>query len=173
MRATTDSTGIAFGSRRAGVGGLTSCATSSVTSPSSSAKRCNPRPATTARAADVADSGRGARAPPRARGGQEPGHVGLGDLPHAPYTGGGEVLRVPARVAPVGGDRVRGQPAFDGEVVQVAGDDPLDVGSGVQRGGQTSTSWSGTAVMPWASATSGRTTCPAATFTPWASAGLL
>ena len=57
ISATTDSTGTALGSRRAGVGGRTSCATSSGTRPSSRANRCSPRTATTARAADVADSG--------------------------------------------------------------------------------------------------------------------
>ena len=53
MSASTDSTGMALGSRRAGVGGFTSWATSWGISPSSSANLCMPRTATTARAADV------------------------------------------------------------------------------------------------------------------------
>src|SRR3954464_3678232 len=121
MSATTDSTGIAFGSRRAGVGGRTSCATSSGTSPSSSANRCSPRTATTARAADVADTGGAAPPPPPpppAERGQDPGDVGLRDLAHAPHAGRVQVLGVPPQVPPVGGDRVGGETALDGEVVE-------------------------------------------------------
>ena len=46
-----------LGSRRLGVGGLTARATSISVSPSDAAKRCSPRTAISARAADTADSG--------------------------------------------------------------------------------------------------------------------
>jgi hypothetical protein len=108
---------------------------------------------------------------PLAQRGEEPGHVGLGDLPQPADAGRGQVLGVPAQVTAVGGDRVGRQPALDREVVQIAGDDPFDVRSRVQGGAQVRTSWSGTAVTPWASATSGSTIWPATTFTPCASAG--
>jgi hypothetical protein len=108
-------------------------------------------------------------------GGQEARDVGLGHLAQAAHARGAEVGGVPAQVPAVGRDRVGRQPPLDGQVVQIAGDDPLQRGSGSEVRGQRQgrTSWSGTGVMPWASATSGSTTCPAATLTPWASAGLL
>jgi hypothetical protein len=110
---------------------------------------------------------------PLAEGGEEPGDVGLRDLAQPTDPAGREVLGVAAQVTAVGGDRVRRQTALDGQVVQVAGDDPLDGGSGAERGGQSRTSSRATAVMPCASATSGSTTCPATTLTPCASARLL
>ena len=56
-RASTSSMVRLLGSRRLGVGGLTARATSTPVRPSDAAKRCSPRTATTARAADTADSG--------------------------------------------------------------------------------------------------------------------
>jgi hypothetical protein len=105
--------------------------------------------------------------------GEETGHVGPGDLPEPAHPGGREVLGVAAQVTAVGGDRVGRQAALDGQVVQVAGDDPLDGGPGAQRGGQVRTSSSAVTDMPWASATSGSTIWPSTTFTPCASARLL
>jgi hypothetical protein len=105
---------------------------------------------------------------PLPQGREEPGDVGLGDLPEARHPCGVQISGVAAQVAAVGGDRVGRESAFDREVVEVTGDDPLDGGPCVQRCRQDSTSSSATAAMPCASATSGSTTCPATTFTPWA-----
>ena len=106
--------------------------------------------------------------------GEEAGDVGLGHLAHALDAGRGQVLGVAPQVAAVGGDGVGGQAALDGQVVEVAGDDPLGVRPGADSGSerQRRTSWSPTAAIPWASATSGSTTCPSTTLTPVASAGL-
>ena len=111
---------------------------------------------------------------PGTQRGQEPGDVGLRDLAQGADAGRGQVPNIAAQVAAVGRDRVRREPALDRQVVQVAGDDPLEVTRRrIEGSRQDSTSSSATAVIPCASATSGRTTRPATTFTPWASAGLL
>ena len=90
------------------------------------------------------------------------------DLAQPADPGGGEELGVAAQVPAVGGHRVRRQAALHRQVVQVSGDDPCHVRSRRERRRQERTSPSGTACIPCASATSGSTTWPATTFTPWA-----
>ena len=69
-----------------------------------------------------------------------------------------ESSRVPLQVTLVGLQRVRGQAALDGQVVEIAADRGRDRGGGGT--GQLSTSASGVAGRPSASATGGQVTTP-------------
>ncbi len=57
-----------------------------------------------------------------AQRGQELGHVGRGDVGQPGLAAPGQYRVVPAQVAPVGLDRIRGQPALHDQVLQVAAD---------------------------------------------------
>ena len=110
-----------LGSRRLGVGGLTAEATSSAVRPSAAAKRCSPRTAITARAADTADSGDGPGVGvAAAQRDEEVADVGLGDLGQVVDAAQRQVLGVAAQIAPVRAQGVGGDAAFDGQVVEVA-----------------------------------------------------
>ena len=90
---------------------------------------------------------------PLAQRDQEPGHGRLGDVVEVGHAEPVEVLEVAAQVAPVRRERVRGQAALDGEVVEVGADCPRDLRGG-SRGGRcglgayASTSSGLTASMP-------------------------
>ena len=77
---------------------------------------------------------------------------------------GGQHGLVAEQVAPVGLQRVRGQAALYGQVIKVTVD-------GTRQGGQLSTSLSGIAGRPCASATGWQVSAPSWVCRPWASAG--
>ena len=89
------------------------------TRPSRAAKRCRPRTALTARAADAADSGGWSASPSRSRA-RYAGDVALARPRRARRRpAAGQRRRVAVQVAPVRRERVAGQPALDREVVEV------------------------------------------------------
>jgi hypothetical protein len=83
-----------------------------------------------------------------AQGGEEAGDVGFGDLGQVVPSGGGQRADVPAQVTAVRRQGVRGQPALDGQVVEVRRD-----GARRRRRAQPSASASGVSAMACASAT--------------------
>ena len=111
-------TGNAFGSRRAGVGGRTSREGSALTVPSASRNRCQPRAATTARAADDGASG-GSVGGARPQVDQEVRDVLRGDLGDRRPAGQGQELQVALQIPAIGQQGVAGDAALDGEVVEV------------------------------------------------------
>jgi hypothetical protein len=87
---------------------------------------------------------------PLAQGGEEGRDVGLGDLGERPAPSSGQVREVAAQVATVRRERVAGQPAFDGQVVEVGADRGKQLGG---RLAQPRTSASDTQGSRCASAT--------------------
>ena len=91
--------------------------------------------------------------------GQEVSHVGrrhVGDL-DAPC--GRQSGRVAPKITPVCLERVLREAALDGQMVEIAPDRP-------DQCGQLSTSTTGTAARPWASATGAHVTVPACVLSP-------
>ena len=90
-----------------------------------------------------------------AEAGKEGGHVGLGHRREGGVAGGVEVLVIAPEVTAVGGQRVRGDPALDGQVVEVGPGCSAElappVRCAVRR--QRRTSSTGTQDIPCASAT--------------------